>query len=1047
MKFTFKFGSLLLRNYIKIALIILLILITIQSSFATIDLATPQNNLLTNENSLDFSAYVTPVADNCSLVIDEINIDLLNNAQGLITINAGPDDGYHNWKFVCSRSGVDEESLTRNLTIDSAPPQINLVTPIDNDSASLIELNASVQDDNSFECQISLGEELLSTINGTGILNYSEELIPKTLDTGNYSLIVSCTDVLGNQGSKTRLVEYVKPIEPLFVNLTTDSQSYALGESAILTIDSVEDANLSLEICPDEQGFVECYTPLIETENPEFPLQITLPTTKAGSYLVDAYATRVIVQDGKTNLEQVHESLTYNITNTIAVSITTNKKPMLDREIELTATASNGIGDYNYTWTLSNGSIINQQTTTKLYDTLGTITDKVLVTDEKGNSVEKSYSADITPIYKVFIDVKDSLDKPLVDAIVQIGDDSVKTNDDGEAFFELADDEYEIYVGKTGYDFYFEKQKITEDKTIDVVLNPDDKQPPKVNMVYPVEGQEVPSKINVKFELEENNPKTCTLLGDNGADGWFTEKGSLDVQEGGEYEFKDIVLSNKNYVFKIECVDQNNNKGSSAAVSVVVNPELVVGADGVSSSGAEGFDNASLKKLGSDYSDEVGDYELLIDDAYTFLDSLSEKEQEAAHLLGIYDDMDSYSREVSRIARDINDLQFRRDLSQEERDSKNKEYNDRLKAIVSQLPSSIKVTNSKTLVKYLKEEDLSLFAENYISANSLDMKPSKLVKLIMPLQQKYTSKMSLMNVEVVTNSETKDYTIAGFKNDFGQLNVEGMNLLFEIPEEFATNSRKILGSDSNLKALSESPLIMSYDVGSDVGSSAGSSAGSGVGSNNADNTDSKKYSDNDIVFYVEKKVELSKVSNINEILFKESLLTGSGSTGFTSGITGAVTGLSVDWTTSIYLSLALIVILFLVGVFWAKLKYFVYELSPKKKTHYLRVLANDAIDKLQAGTYDKANMIYEELRLEYERADELVQNDVYNDVMKVCSELDQAYLMQLTNKIGEELKNNNLESAIDDFEKLEGTYARLNDEQKLEVEELVEVIASKLGMV
>lgn len=982
------------NNSLLLICALLILILTMNLALATIDIATPQNNFLTNENTIGFSAYITPQKDNCSLIIDGTIIQTLENVQSLTNFEASPDDGSYPWQISCYDSGVEELTTTRFLTVDRTAPIINVNNPLENQTYTEIPLDLQVVDYLTTTCEINLvngseNESLLET-NSTLI---NETLNPQTIGSGNYDLEITCKDELNNTRTKTINLDYEQPLEPLFLSLETASTTYNLGQTATLTIDAPTDSNVTLEICPDEEGFVECYTPLIDNE---YPQTITLPTNKAGSYIIDGRATRAG--------EIITSTKQYLIENNMHVEITSNKNPKLGREVILTATPSNGIGSYSYSWTLENGSTSNEKSITKTYNKIGTIVDEVEVTDEEGNIVKENYTVEIEPLFQLKIKVKSS-DELLENATVQVGDESMKTNTNGEAIIELSKGEYEVYVSKEGYNFIFETHELLESTTLEFNLLKEDKQAPKIELISPLGDKPVSTKFGVKYKVTDENIASCTLLLDNGISGWFTEQEVMPLTKSGEYSFKETIFTNEKYSYKVECKDKSENQAFSKEIILTIDPELEV----------EQIKEDENQENKTDYGSGLEDLDLALDYTYKLLDSLSEREIAAINYLGLRKEIDLKSRDITRLLRNINDLQYRRDLTDEEKDLEKQKLMDEAYAITSDLPLKVEVLNSKTFVKYMKEDDLLLFAEQFIKAKNMDIKPKKLVKYLLPLQQKFTSETTAMNIKITTDNGEEDYTIFVYQTKYGTIlqeeNEDSYSLVFEIPQEIAKNARKLLSTNEFELISEESPIMIKTTL------------------------------EDELVFYVNQQVDLSKSSLINEVLY--SPITQS-SNGITGGVIGSI---SVDWKLSLMISLAIIAILFLVVKLNDRIRYIFYELGSKKQTHYLRVLADDAINNLEAGNYEKANMIYEELKLAYEQEEnELVKNDVFEDVMKVCHELDEQYLMKLSSRIGTALQNDDLESAIDDYEKLEGTYERLTDKQKTTVEDLVTTIAKKLGM-
>jgi len=63
-------------------------------------------------------------------------------------------------------------------------------------------------------------------------------------------------------------------------------------------------------------------------------------------------------------------------------------------------------------------------------------------------------------------------------------------------------------------------------------------------------------------------------------------------------------------------------------------------------------------------------------------------------------------------------------------------------------------------------------------------------------------------------------------------------------------------------------------------------------------------------------------------------------------------------------------------------------IGSKKKVSFIKVLINDALDYLKTEDYDKAALIYREIKLSYEEANNYVKKQVYDESFDLCNQLD-----------------------------------------------------------
>ena len=85
----------------------------------------------------------------------------------------------------------------------------------------------------------------------------------------------------------------------------------------MLTITTLQNANVSIEICPNSQGFVQCYTPLVTGV---FPQTYCCPTrTGPVNYLIDGVA--LFGNQSKA------ASANYTVDDTMFIQITADQPP------------------------------------------------------------------------------------------------------------------------------------------------------------------------------------------------------------------------------------------------------------------------------------------------------------------------------------------------------------------------------------------------------------------------------------------------------------------------------------------------------------------------------------------------------------------------------------------------------------------------------------------------------------------------------------------------------------------------------------------------
>jgi hypothetical protein len=155
---------------------------------------------------------------------------------------------------------------------------------------------------------------------------------------------------------------------------------------------------------------------------------------------------------------------------------------------------------------------------------------------------------------------------------------------------------------------------------------------------------------------------------------------------------------------------------------------------------------------------------------------------------------------------------------------------------------------------------------------------------------------------------------------------------------------------------------------------------------------------------------------------------------------GSLSDMKIEGQGIMLIIIALLVIFYLVVNFdiidkLRRLKIGFSGFGSKKKISFIRVLVNDALDYLKTEDYDKAALIYSEIKLSYEEASDYVRREVYNESFDLCNQLDLSYALKLLDKAEYYITIRDRNKAIIEFEKLEKTYSKLDDKYKLKIDD------------
>jgi len=224
---------------------------TIDKTAPVINLVEPFNNTVI-KSSGDFVFNATDNYDNiltCNLFMDGINIYTIGGNSGQdtrISDDLGLTEGYRSWYVSCMDDvtlvGISE---TRNVTVDTTPPQITNLTQYiilneTNDNDGIIDINLNITDTNGLSaCEVYVNNTLRQT-NTTPDFNFN-----LTASNNPYSIQVGCNDTVDNWMTLPEIKIYYDNIAPVISGVLNSSIT---STSVIITWDTDElsDSNVTL---------------------------------------------------------------------------------------------------------------------------------------------------------------------------------------------------------------------------------------------------------------------------------------------------------------------------------------------------------------------------------------------------------------------------------------------------------------------------------------------------------------------------------------------------------------------------------------------------------------------------------------------------------------------------------------------------------------------------------------------------------------------------------------------------------------------------------
>jgi hypothetical protein len=953
------------------------------SVHASVDLLSPADNVFLRNDTTSFEYYAGVASlTGCSVQVANFTFpdtSTQSNAMNSVQVQGIPE-GTYLWNVTCT-GATNETSNNRVFTIDRVVPTLALISPQQGNGEN-IALDMIANDDSSsvLVCNATWNQALLDQFSSAANAHYAKNYTV----VGNGTFTVSCADAAGNAATQSRVLA----VTPKFgLILTTNKQEYAVGETAQLTVDTTPGANVSIDVCPDEDGFVQCTSAIIASNN--FPQTITLPyVNKTGKYVVEGVARYAgLVQSNQTK---------YAMLNTMIVTLGSSKKPTLNGSINLTSVVSGGIPPYRLVWKLHDGRTVQDVSTVLVtYATSGIMTERVTAYDSAGNNwtVEVNYT--ISPLHSVKVKVVDNATGlPIEGALVDADDEVSTTISDGYAYFQLLEGPHEFFTSANG--FRYNSQKLTVTGAQEFLIRMDrSADVPKVTITAPAASSTILSPVAIKFSLTTATQAQCTLLLGNSE--WAAANGSMQATSGAHEFIRELGAGT--YNARIDC-SENSQTGSAVPVTFTV---------------AE--DQASKEpapRSSTGISSEEEELQQLLDAteiALTQMEVYGSNERELLPILGIDKQIRATRRSLQQAIRDVADLQYRKDLDEVGRVAERKTILEGARAIIAGTPLAMQVTESKTYVKYLKENDLDVVAQELAGVGSFIADAKTLRSHLASQQQEFTVSSKLSHVEYFYGDQSKkEHTVVVRFFTFAKDIPEDYKIYEVIPKEVAKSAKDITMITKG-EIVKDDPIL--------------------------------RYAQQESVSYVvPKRVDFTRMEDIKTVIAMPVAAT-TGLTGF------AIIG-NVDVGSSVGISALIILVLAILGmlsyVLRKHLGFLFYRFGKKEKVHYMRVLIGDATDQLAANNYEKADLLYKEIRLTYDTLSSYAQNDLYDDVMVLVKTMDSYYFNMIMLELDEHLKAGDMDAAIHSYEKLTGTFSRLDVTQQDQLVTAVTAMARRIGL-
>jgi len=913
--------------------------------------------------------------------------------------------GNYSWRIIAKDTAGNSNSTEYyEYVVNKSVPDLNMYYELQQNDAEQNLTNLNFTNQNITIKQksylnilgiLSEGDSGIKLVvrNSTALLNESYGDVSVSINQffdspGIYNVILIYDETLNYY---SRIVSFIVNVTPIEVNLFTDKQEYNLGETVSYVVFAPNSSILTTEVCgpiPIGAGFVECKN-IVLLQQTNYPyLDVQKFTNKSGVY-------RMRSQIQYKGLNKLSEK-NYTVVNDINLTISGNTLLKVGEESQLLVSAVGGVGSIKFNWTLSNGTKISGQNLNVKYNSAGSYPVIITAIDELGNYKMSTITLIVKKHYTLkFVVVENATGEVIESAKVRMNDSSDTTDIDGVAEFDLIEGAYLTKVSASGYKSVSSTINSDSNKTITIridILPVNTNSLFDIELVYPVDSS-VMTSASVDFEaninLNSGSQATCWFyVADDGSD-WYRVMKTVPVQNSGTIKYSESFATGKIYSWKVQC-DFNSKTYSSKVWKF-------------KSVGEENQNDATLSIIDGENSVvDAGETRRRIESALSNLDALDVESKKDAEALEFATKIDKALKDYDRAMRDINNIGYRRDLSDAEQKVKIAEYQNIIRDIEKITPYNMKDLGYLTFISYPSKEDLTNLSKNYQQSKNLIGKVD--TDALFKLQNNLITTTRISNVEITYLDGNKE-TLTLVKKTLKLTDNSTDTFILEyVPKEFA-QSADDLTLYSAPKIINNDPLLK-YDKG------------------------------NSIVYYVSGSKDLEIGKKTKTILLSDSQFSAKNS------LTGDVTFSSIEWTSPTSL-IILIIIISCMYLFYAfdiggkvfsssKIKY------DKDKENKIRSLIFDAKDCLKKLEIDRADLIFKEIRLIYEDVSDAVKEVVYEEALSLLDMIDVAQIELLLSSV--ENKSGNRENLMNSTETLRVARNVMSDSIKQKYDERIRTV-------
>ena len=978
---------------LALVLVVPLVATTPNNDFLNWVFATPQNETYTYTPNLEIKLVTSW---NSSGIIEQVTAIHNLTQDSNITANNTNDNwsvtlmnissGEYSWKMMAeAESNLTNETPTFYITVEKALPNFNL--SINNKSE-----NKTVYEDEQITINAYLieGESNLSLYVNEELKNTSSNItLNNSFEPGNYTIQVVSEESDNYVYLNKSLNLEVKPL-PL--SLQISKNKIGLGESAVFAVNANQNSTVDLVILESSCNITNPWVVTVKekTYSTSYPQTGDLFAQRAGTYCVLAELIGYPVSVKKE----------YVVENSLDIRVTGDTVLKPGQRSKLEAQAKGGLSPYTFKWVLDDG--FKEVTGVKLeeiFEDKKTHQVQLIVEDSKGNTKTKNVEVVVKDHYKLTVIVRDDESNNILSGVdVQVEDEVKRTPSSGKVEFELPEGFVRVRAYADNYVSYDEDIDLDRNKELTIQLRKrtaqptsSSTQPSRIQIFSPITSKPVTSPVEFKAQVDARSATICKLYVARQNAQWFEEIRSFNVQSKANITHTYEVPAGT-HTFRIECESESSTFATQATEFTVQEAQTQTAQ---TQSGT--FDAGSLREK--------------IEQAQTNIDGLGFDDKRAAEALGLKDIVNRALRDFDRNLRDINSMMYRRDLTQDQINQRISDFTTNLESLEYTTPFTIETFGVENFVYYPKEEELIEVAEKYRDARNLvgNLDLAKLKRL----QEKIVVRSQVITAQIqYIDGSTKDVTIVQKTIEYKEPSQRGEFIVESIPSSFEVTSSDVVEVLGEFEIITQNPLL--------------------------------RYSSLDnLTYYFDSRIDLSSAQNLLTVFFSESVYSTQISR---NPITGFVTAVDVEFSTPVWsiIVLVVLILIYLAHAFDLSEKFIaLFSKKNEKKIHQIKMLINDSNDYLDADNLERANLIFKEIKFNYEQSSEFVKQKVYEDAIKLHDKLNLKYVTLSLKELEKAVESKNQSSVVEQYNLVVDLIEELEPSVAKEVTSMLEQIKLK----